>query len=1624
MKKILFVFSIFLLLNTHLKLSAQTTQDYSKYPYWIRMMQDEKVNFYEVQKAFYGYYPNKEKHEKLDRKEEENESYEIFKRWEYITSRRINPDGSRIPADQILNEYQQYLINKKQGETQGSQPANLTGNWTSLGPETLPISRTGYAVSGLGRINCVAFHPKTASTIYVGAPCGGLWKTTNGGTSWSSNTDGLPTLGVSSIAIDPIDDDTIYIGTGDKDATDAAGLGVMKTTDGGSNWSSSNSGMGNVTVNRLLINPSNHAILIAATSAGIYRSTNYGASWTKTSSNSNYYDDVQFKPKHPNTAYATENSKFYRSTDGGATWTNITSGIGTGGYRAVIGVTPADTNYVYFVIANTYSYKGTYLSTNGGTSFSTKSTTPNLMEYSDNGSGTGGQGFYDLDVAVDTANKAIVYVGGVNVFKSTNSGVNWTINAHWTGSGVPIIHADQHAFGINPHNNRLYACTDGGIYYTANGGTTWTDLNNGINIGQVYKIGQSATRQDLLIGGFQDNATSILDNGHWYNVIGGDGMECIIDRKDTNYQYGEIYYGDIYRTTNAGVTFTKQIAGNGVGGINEGGDWVTPYIQHRTNTKIMYVGYNNLWRCTNVKATNPSWTKISNSLGGSNTKYIEVVEQSAADTNVLYMSRSDNKLFLTNNIHATTPTWTDLTSTLPNSGSLPVDVKTHPIYPNVVYMIQNFKVYVSTNKGSSWTNITGTLPNVPKNTLVLDKNANSGIYIGTDAGVYYRDSTMSDWTLFNTGLPAAGRTFELEIYYDAANSANNLIKAATFGRGIWQSPLYNPVVPPVADFNANTTSVCPGTTINFTDATTNSPTTWSWVTTPNKGLTYMNSSSSTSQNPQIKFDSSGTYTVALTASKSGASDTKTKTNYITIKSNPTLGVSATKNSFAIGDSSQITATGAASYSWSPTTGLRPDTGAVIWAKPSVTTTYTVTGTSTGGCTSTKDITLTVTNSYSAGITSIDSPKNSSCIGKGRVAVTLKNFSLANLTSTTIDWKVNGVSQTTYNWTGNLPKNASVSLYLGNYSFLPSTTYNLVAWTSQPNGYNDIDKSNDTAKATISGLLGGMSGTYTIGGTTPDYSTIAGAISALSSTGVCGPVTFNIRNGNYSGAVTIPQISGATATNSITFQSSSGDSSTVIIDNPSSTVSTNNYTFQFNGADFVSLKKVTLTRSGTGAYANVVDITNTANNNTISGCRIIGEKTTLTTANLNLINSTKFKDTGNVISGNYLKFGGYAIYLKSSGNTTYETGTKIIGNTIDSSFSYGIYLHAQKNSIVKGNLISKLGKTSAYAIYLTYLSSGNKIFNNKTNMTLGGYGLYTKYVSGTSGSPNVIYNNFIVTGDTTLSGGACYGLYLNNCYYMNAFNNSINLVTKKATTTGKGIYLTRDTTGNYGNVNIENNIITTTGGGYAFYVHLNATIKPYLNICDYNDLYTKGKYIGYYAANTTTFSAWKAASGTDAHSLNLSPTFTSSTDLHCSTSGLDGTGTPVSGVTTDIDGQNRNSSTPDIGADEFGTGIPPKQQHSQQNSGVNEPNKTQNVAEIKAWFDGNEKQAIVQLQTTETGLYTVMLMDMQGKILHQEEMKTQPGLNTTKIDMATYPQSIYVVFVSDGQKVKTIKLVDF
>ena len=833
--------------------SDNNKPDFANYPYWIEMMQDPSANFFDVQEAFYTYWEGRE----VTR----SSGYKPFKRWEERMRWRVKPDGTRYPENRVWKEYEKFVATNPSAKSP-------SGDWENLGPFNIPNSK-GY--QGLGRINAVAFHPTDPDKIYVGAPAGGLWMTDANGGNWVSYCDGLPTLGVSSIVIDYTNPDVIYMGTGDRDAGDAAGIGVLKSTDGGLTWEEANSGISNLIVGRMIMHPSDHNMLYIASNGGIYITTDGAQTWTQQISGN--FKEIVFKADDPSTLFASKSGDFYKTTDGGNNWTKITNGLVTSA-RAVIAVTPANPDVVYFLTTVSDAFKALYRSTDAGDSFTEMSNSPNIMSWGCDG-GSGGQAWYDLDMAADPTNENVIFAGGVNCFKSSDGGVTWQISSHWWGDcSVPAVHADLHVLEYNPVNGRLYAGNDGGIYYPPDGGTTWPEITEGMPVSQVYRIGQSATVKDLVINGYQDNGTSTYDGSTWDFTRGGDGFECIIDFQQYQYSYASLYYGSVARYYNN--NYQVEVCAEGKYGIDESGAWITPYILDEYDPNIMFIGYKNVWRCNNVKASENqiSWKRISYSLAGNNNSNMAVLEQSPANPNILYAGRSDNKVFRTDEAYEGNPVWYDITSSLPNI-TTPGDIEAHPTDENIVYILLGSKVYKSYDKGMTWEDISGTLPDVHKTSIAYYKNSNEGLYVSSDLGVFYRDASMNDWIWFNNGLPVDASVNEIEIYYHPDSISEDVIRAGTYGRGMWSSDMYFGT--PFAGFTSSDTIIPPNCTVDFYDASAGVPHYFEWTF---EGGT---PSTSTERNPVgILYSAAGTYTVTLKVWNELGEDTKTIQNYINV----------------------------------------------------------------------------------------------------------------------------------------------------------------------------------------------------------------------------------------------------------------------------------------------------------------------------------------------------------------------------------------------------------------------------------------------------------------------------------------------------------------------------------------------------------------------------------------------------------------------------------------------------------------------------------------------------------------------------------------------------------------------
>ncbi len=763
--RVFFFVLIMAICNTQLVSQQPLDSD----PDWSVLMQQSDANPDAIRSVFETQWEGRER--------TKGSGYKQVERWLHLMDGRTDDDGVALGSEFTLNAHRRIL----QGRDAGRSP---NGNWQVCGP-TLTEVTTRENIRGVGRMNAITFHPTDAAVIFAGAPAGGLWRSYDGGAHWETNTDALPTLGVSSIVISPSNPLVVYIGTGDRDASDSPGMGVMRSSDGGINWEFVNEGIANLVVGDLLVHPENEDLIYAATDSGVFRSSDGGATWAQCSSNTQNYKDICFHPTNPDIMYATGQGRFWRSENGGDDWEYINDGIQPS-TRMCIAVSPAAPDHVYVLSAGTYEFRAFFKSTDTGLNFEEMSDTPNIMAWSASGDQEGGQAWYDMCLEADPVVVDRVYVGGIRMKRSDDGG------ATWLDIQDSYLHVDQHALVANPHTDEIWLANDGGIYRYENN-QQWQDMSNGIVTGEIYKIGQSPHSGTHAMNGYQDNGTYLFNGVQWSRGSGGDGFECIYDPNDPEWFFSSSQYGRVYRT-GPGIQ-SQTIVADGELGINEGGAWSTPFVLSPEDSETMYVGLKNVWRSRNIKHSvrdSIVWERISSELGGNDLTSMRVVHRHRHNEHTLFATEGSRKLFRCDSalVEADSVSWLDLSANLPLSAQPVLAIETVMGDSSSVYIGFNNSVWVSPDLGMSWVELEGDLPGVPVNTVVCDTTGTGGVYAGTDMGVYYWSNPDSVWIDYSEGLPLNVRVTELELYQGSGSQNPSRLRAGTYGRGMWETDVH------------------------------------------------------------------------------------------------------------------------------------------------------------------------------------------------------------------------------------------------------------------------------------------------------------------------------------------------------------------------------------------------------------------------------------------------------------------------------------------------------------------------------------------------------------------------------------------------------------------------------------------------------------------------------------------------------------------------------------------------------------------------------------------------------------------------------------------------------------------
>jgi len=775
-----------------------------------------------------------------------------YKRWEYVAQMELDDAGIKIPNYELSKRARDYRKAAKQQETESS---GFGGDWKQLGP-TYHNATSGWN-PGVGRVTSIGIDENNTNHIIVGSPTGGVWKTLDGGSTWVNLTDNYSTVDVFALEISPYNSNHyLWGGTSGK---------VFRSTDGGATWVATGNVTGSGRVSRIQYHPTSSNVVYAVSeSNGLFRSTNGGNTWGAVSGVSGVVGyDVEFKPGDPNTIYFS-GREVYRSTNGGTSFTQI-NGFGTANNNyKMMGVSPANPNFVYVLESNGGRFGAFYKSTNSGSSFTKliDGADINFFGYSATGNDDKGQAPRDMDVAVNPFNANEVHIAGIHTWKSTNGGTSFNLTSHWVPStaaslGVGYNHADIDILKFI--GNTLYVGSDGGIYKSTNGAASFIDLTPGLGIREFYKIGVSKTNPNVVSGGSQDNGTSVMrgNDRHWVDWLGADGMETFVDWNNPNILYGTSQYGSMYRSTNQGNSRSSISKPPDVGD----GAWVTPFEQDPQVPTTIYVAFADVWKSTN---SGSGWTKISNFDNGN----LNQMKLAPSNNQRIYVSRGSN-LYTTANGGGS---WTTTPKTWGTSSISYIAV--HPQNPERLLIVTSSSVYHSTNGGDNWTTISAGLPSGTKYCAAWENTGKNGIYVGGFGFVSYtNDDLNGQWVGFFDGLPNA-RVYELELNY-----VSNTIFAGTYGRGLWESSLYQ-LAPPVSAFTADKRLGCQEVTVHFTDQSTNGPTAWEWTF---EGGT---PSTSTERNPTVSFSGDGPFNVRLRTSNTAGESILDELDFITLLSPP------------------------------------------------------------------------------------------------------------------------------------------------------------------------------------------------------------------------------------------------------------------------------------------------------------------------------------------------------------------------------------------------------------------------------------------------------------------------------------------------------------------------------------------------------------------------------------------------------------------------------------------------------------------------------------------------------------------------------------------------------------------
>ena len=512
----------------------------------------------------------------------------------------------RVTIDEPNPFLGRWATHKKIKQSQAATNRNLSpsANWENLGPNLLH--------DFTGRMLSIAFDPNDSLCIWAGSAEGGLWNTIDGGNSWKPMTDYLPAIGVSAVAVNPMNPDEILIGTGEGKAmvlTFKPGIGVLKSVDKGQTWQETSlkfSQNSAVSAYQMVWNPINTNIVYLGATNGLWISYDGGMNWTRKFSART--TSVIINKESPNIVYtAVQNNGIYKSVDDGQNWTRLFGGLPLASSQGLTTLAISD-NYpdVLFASitnANSLYLQGLYKSSNAGKNWVKLQNVPTYMtSFSGNG-----QGWYNNEVGVSPVDTNLIIAGGVTLWKSEDGGQNWVQKDVQVGgfgqNGTTYV--DQHEIAFSPHNpSSIWVANDGGLAKSEDKGNFWHKKNKDLITAQFYYIASAKTDVNFLIGGLQDHGLYRVGNTStnigWNRWLNGDGVSVNIDHQNKNIVYGDLNFGAHFKSVTGGANIATTFAINTGIPANEAAPLFTPTVMDPVDPKILYTCTNsNVYKTTN-----------------------------------------------------------------------------------------------------------------------------------------------------------------------------------------------------------------------------------------------------------------------------------------------------------------------------------------------------------------------------------------------------------------------------------------------------------------------------------------------------------------------------------------------------------------------------------------------------------------------------------------------------------------------------------------------------------------------------------------------------------------------------------------------------------------------------------------------------------------------------------------------------------------------------------------------------------------------------------------------------------------------------------------------------------------